>query len=740
MEPTGLISPRFVMKNLSLLCALILTGALFGVPRTLHAADLPRVAINELMWMGSSASSADEWVELKNTTAIPIDLAGWRITKLSSGVETPMLTITSGMIPAGGFFVIANDPAETSRLLNAPQLVDAGMSLVNSKLQVTLYDAANTLVDRADDGSGSPLAGEYQSGSIWKSMERNPLGGDGTVKESWHTASVSLGFDDADKEFGTPGAENANRPAVISANIPTEAIVGESVQVDASETTDPEGDPLTFTWSWGDGASAIGATASHAYQAAGTFRISVSVHDGREPATFESPITVTDPPPAPVPPPPQPATPTQTTPASASHPAPAQVLPSVPVSPSAQLQLSELLPDPDGPDTTGEFIEIENVGSEPADLFGWKLTDQAVDFVVPTHLMLTPGASHAFFRPETKIALNNSGPETVFLVDPAGAVVNGVTYKKAVAGKSFSRRPQTDWQWTTPTPSASNVFDTTEPDDAAPSTKQSTNIPTLQKEARSATLNDVFSLPLRTPVRIRGTVIVEPGTIGSTFFYVAEGDRGLQIFSSKADFPNLGVGDVVEVSGKVGEASGERKINVSAQSDIVVVDTGDAPDPVPYGPDVPTGTLVVVEGTVAKKTGSGLTIEALSGSVKVSFARGAGIETSALTTRTAVRIVGLWRATKDGGKLYPRSNEDIEVAGEVKGETTETEKVTPTATQPTVAQPSQTIEVTKPKPAAASMVLTWAPVAGVLGVAGYVWWRRRRSLTPPSPSGRGGMQ
>ncbi|MCD6334669.1 MAG: lamin tail domain-containing protein, partial [Candidatus Latescibacteria bacterium] len=35
------------------------------------------VVINELMWMGSTASSADEWIELRNTTDSEILLSGW---------------------------------------------------------------------------------------------------------------------------------------------------------------------------------------------------------------------------------------------------------------------------------------------------------------------------------------------------------------------------------------------------------------------------------------------------------------------------------------------------------------------------------------------------------------------------------------------------------------------------------------------------------------------------------------
>ncbi len=167
------------------------------------------VVINELMWTGSSASSADEWIELRNMTATPIDLTGWQLTKNNSGVEELMLDISSGIIPAHGYFLISNYNATTSKIDVTPDLVDADVSLANTQLQIKLYDgpwdSGGHLIDTADDGSGAPAAGDNTN--KFSMMRKNPPG-DGTVASNWFTADIAEGWDIGASEKGTPGSSN----------------------------------------------------------------------------------------------------------------------------------------------------------------------------------------------------------------------------------------------------------------------------------------------------------------------------------------------------------------------------------------------------------------------------------------------------------------------------------------------------------------------------------------------------
>ena len=99
--------------------------------------------------------------------------------------------------------------------------------------------------------------------------------------------------------FAVAAAAPANQPPTARFTVsPGTAQTGTLVTVDASASTDPEGDALTYEWSFGDTAAATGVTASHAYATAATFTLSLTVRDGRGGVgTATQPIVITTPPP-----------------------------------------------------------------------------------------------------------------------------------------------------------------------------------------------------------------------------------------------------------------------------------------------------------------------------------------------------------------------------------------------------------------------------------------------------------
>ena len=71
-----------------------------------------------------------------------------------------------------------------------------------------------------------------------------------------------------------------NNPPVASFTVwPKDPFTDESVTFDASSSFDPDGDPLTYTWDFGDGAVAQGKIVQHTYKKAGEYLVILTVSD-----------------------------------------------------------------------------------------------------------------------------------------------------------------------------------------------------------------------------------------------------------------------------------------------------------------------------------------------------------------------------------------------------------------------------------------------------------------------------
>ena len=79
--------------------------------------------------------------------------------------------------------------------------------------------------------------------------------------------------------------------AIVPADLPNTAPVANpggsylgaintSISFDGLLSYDPEGDPLTYAWTYGDGATGTGVTPTHSYTAAGIYDVCLTVNDG----------------------------------------------------------------------------------------------------------------------------------------------------------------------------------------------------------------------------------------------------------------------------------------------------------------------------------------------------------------------------------------------------------------------------------------------------------------------------
>lgn len=144
-----------------------------------------------------------------------------------------------------------------------------------------------------------------------------------------------------------------------------------------------------------------------------------------------------------------PAAPTTVTPSAATT--------SQPV--THTVALSEILPDPKGPDTLEEFIELVNTGDVPVDLTNWKLADASkTSYTIPKGTIV-PGGWFVVKRGESGIALNNTGGETMTLIASDGVVTSTVSWQGTAPEAQSYSFVQGAWVWTGKlTPGSVNVY------------------------------------------------------------------------------------------------------------------------------------------------------------------------------------------------------------------------------------------------------------------------------------------
>ena len=75
-----------------------------------------------------------------------------------------------------------------------------------------------------------------------------------------------------------------------SENIKTD----QSITFSAAGSSDPDGDSMTFSWTFGDGNIGTGLTTSHTYLQPGDYVVRLAVGDGTHETTISKTITVLD--------------------------------------------------------------------------------------------------------------------------------------------------------------------------------------------------------------------------------------------------------------------------------------------------------------------------------------------------------------------------------------------------------------------------------------------------------------
>lgn len=125
------------------------------------------------------------------------------------------------------------------------------------------------------------------------------------------------------------------------------------------------------------------------------------------------------------------------------------------------IQITEFLPNPVGDDVGKEWIELYNSGNGTTSLAGWKLDDGSVGssaFIFNADYNIGPKSFLVITIPSGKFVLNNSGSDAARLFNSSGALLQDVAYKDAPEGQSFAVDEAGKWSFGAPTPNEENIY------------------------------------------------------------------------------------------------------------------------------------------------------------------------------------------------------------------------------------------------------------------------------------------
>lgn len=340
---------------------------------------------------------------------------------------------------------------------------------------------------------------------------------------------------------------------------------------------------------------------------------------------------------------------------------------------SDQICFSEILPNPDGSDDF-EWIELYNFSDQDLNLFGWSLADSSgVPFEFSSSQIIKANDYLVLDKEQTKINLNNSG-DSLKLFDPEGQEICNMSYEKSTENKSWSLLEGL-WQETVNlTPGEKNIQESPQPVDGnieqnveTQSVASLLDEPPAAAEYQKVSLQDIRNLPAKTKVQVTGQVSVLPGTFSKNVMYLS--GSGLQVYYNQANWPELSLGEYVEVKGYVTEINKETRVNINEINKLNQVE-----DLIPNQisssliSEAREGWLVQLEGQYLQKDGSKLFFSDSDGEFIVYLKKNTVISAKEFVEGQKYVITGVISQTEEEYRLMPRSQVDFSL---IK---TETEK------------------------------------------------------------------
>lgn len=630
------------------------------------------VVFSEVMWSGSSTSPNDEFIELYNNTDSNIDLTGWQLTKLSESGEDLMLEIPSGIIPANGYFLISNSVqdhqfSDGESILNiAPDFVSSSVSLSNSKLQLKLYDGqwdnGRISIDIAGNGEDpTDFAGSNSSPKA--SMYRINVTSNGSIKDNWVTSVIQENLDDIVIDFATP--HSSGKPIIEYFQVDKTQVDKTKLEsiVFSAKITDPDGiddiQSVTLNLSFVRSDYPIQnlcdkEDCGDLFPNDGIYTFKFTAVGSDNCDNYNSIIKVTD----------QKGL-TNTSTVNFNI-----------IQTSEEIRINEVLPSPEE-GTDKEYIELYNKGSADVDLYQWQLDDKANSGSSPYIIndrVINAKSYQIFYKTETNLSLNNSG-DCVRLILPNSIEAQTIEYSEADKGESYNNTDK-GWFWsTTLTPNQVNII--TVPISATKNSSKKTKTEN-NKDPPQIAIADLKNHEPESYVIITGIVSATPNLIATTYFYIQDETGGIQVYCYDKDFPNLQIGDKIQVTGRV-STSYDRRIKIDEAADILILENNYIIIPI-----IPTkdtkfenveGMLVEIIGYVTETEGATFYLrDQWNRIIKIYIKEPTNIQKPRMYKGDLVKIIGIVDLTEKGFQILPRLQNDVDILNPIKDITEENKK------------------------------------------------------------------
>lgn len=376
------------------------------------------VRLNEILPDSVESDTEGEFIELYNSGEVPIDLTGWKL-------DDALLD--------DNYAYTFNHPQLDYVMQPKSYLVffrpETKLTLNNDTDSVYLFNEEMDEIDAFTFDSSSV-------GRSWGREVENP--------EAWILLPNP-----------SPEAENIfeNNPPTADIHVQG-GTGGMKLNVTAEESSDPDGDKLSFSWEFEPGKfSDLENPSTYTFQSSGNKSVKLTVTDefGLSDEAFLPFVAVQEGEEEP-----------DSDPPSEDEPEPATEDEDEPDINYPKLTLiNEFLPDPAGADGEGEWVELYNDSDKTIDLSGWHLDDEegaTPPFKLPENTQLSPKSYLLFQGPPLNLSLKNS-EDVVRLLDPSKKESERIPYKDSKEGLSYAKNQQKTFAWTSVlTPKAQNNF------------------------------------------------------------------------------------------------------------------------------------------------------------------------------------------------------------------------------------------------------------------------------------------